>query len=107
DRGAPPEELLDDDEAVDRRAVVPAVRGGQGHAEPTALAELARERRVLGGVHPEAGLEGAARQLPLEELDDLVPELQLVVGELDRCELDHVAGARRPWEPGPGIRPAR
>ena len=45
DRGAPAQQLLDDDEAIDGRAIVAAVLLGQCHAQPATLAELARERR--------------------------------------------------------------
>ena len=89
DRGAPAQQLLDDDEAVDRRAIVAPVLLGQGHAQPATPAELARELGVLRRVHAEPGRERATWKFAREEPDDVASQLALGGRQLDRPEVDH------------------
>ena len=77
-------------------AVVAAVRRGQGHPQPAPVAELARERGVLGRVHPEAGPERSAGQL-LRPGTRAPRRCSSAFGrrQLDRLERDHLVRSAR------------
>ena len=81
DRGAPPQQLLGDDEPIDRRPVAAAVLARQRHPDPSSRREQLRERGVLASGHPESGFEGSTRQRLGEKRAHLVLERTLAVVE--------------------------
>jgi hypothetical protein len=71
DGRAPPQQLLDDDEPIDRSAITTAIGARERHADPPAGSESPRERGIVRDIYAKPGLESFPWQLGREELAHL------------------------------------
>src|SRR5262249_45349510 len=85
-RGAPAQQLFDDDKPLDSGSVTAAIATRQGHADPTPAGQLPRKRGVSVRSHTQTRPDLASRQLGGEELPDLLLQGWLGVGQLRRLK---------------------
>ena len=83
-RGAPAQQLFDDDKAVDGGGIATAIARWDGHADPPALSHCGGELRIDLGAHAQAGLECPPGQRLGQECANLLPQFQLWGGERGR-----------------------
>jgi hypothetical protein len=104
-RGAPAQQLFDDDKAVDRGGVATAIARRNRHADPATLSQHRGERPIDLSAHTEAGLECPPGQRLGQECANLLPQFQLCGGERS-SRRDHTWQANHNLALKPGKLPA-